>query len=313
MPHVPFLSRSGPAEKEGWLAALRAAMPDIDIEPFERLGDHARATAQVAIVADPDPADLRQLPNLRWVQSLWAGVERIVAELPKHGVTIVRMEDPEMARTMAEAVLAWTLYLHRDMPRYRHQQTEAKWREHPLRLPSDRTIGVLGLGNLGRQAARALLGQGFTVCGWSRSQAMMDQVTTFHGRDGLASMLSRSDIVVVLLPLTAETRGLLNAAALRAMRRGACLINFARGPIVDATALLAALDSGHLDHAVLDVFDEEPLPPSSRLWSHPSVTVLPHVSAPTNRQTASRIVADKLRRYFECGDIPAAVDRARGY
>ena len=313
MPVVPFLSRGPSDDTAGWLEALRAAMPDIEVERLEMLDDDVRAAAEVAIVADPDPADVARMPSLRWVQSLWAGIERLVTEPTLKGVTIVRMEDPQMAATMAEAVLAWTLYLHRDMPRYRRQQAQKLWQEHPMRLPGDRKVGVLGLGNLGRRAARTLLQQGFAVCGWSRSPASIEGIETFCGSDGLISVLSRSDIVVVLLPLTEDTRRVVDADALHAMRPGGCIINFARGALIDPDALLAALDSGHIDHAVLDVFDEEPLPASSRFWSHPSVTVLPHISAPTNRPTASRIAAGNIRRFFDSGAIPEPVDRVRGY
>lgn len=310
---IPFVSRGNPAEIAGWLKALRGAMPGFEIEELDALPDAARQEAEVAIVADPAPSDLAQLTNLRWIQSLWAGVEQIVSELPDNGMKIVRMEDPQMAKTMAEAVLAWTLYLHRDMPRYHRQQTESVWQQHPVRLPSERTIGFLGLGQLGRSAARVLLGQDFTVCGWSRTPATIEGVATHSGSEGLRSVLSKSDIIVILMPLTAQSRGLMDADALSVMRQGACLINFARGPIIDETALLSALDSGQIDHAVLDVFDEEPLPPTSPLWSHPCVTVLPHVSAPTTRSTAAKIAANNIKRFFETGAIPQAIDRSRGY
>ena len=140
-------------------------MPEVTIKTLSSLSPEELSAAEVAIVANPDPQDLLQLPRLRWIQSLWAGVERLVAELPEHSkVEIVRLEDPQMAKTMAEAVLAWVLYLHRDMPRYRRQQQERVWREHDLPLPSERTIGILGLGQLGRMSARVLLDQGFRAC-----------------------------------------------------------------------------------------------------------------------------------------------------
>jgi len=310
---IPFVSRGSRAEVEGWLEALRGAMPEFQIEELDTLPNPARLDAEIAIVADPAPSDLEQLPNLRWIQSLWAGVERIVAEVPDNGMKIVRMEDPQMARTMAEAVLAWTLYLHRDMPRYHQQQTEKLWQQHPVRLPSQRTIGLLGLGQLGRSAASVLRQQGFTISGWSRTSKTLENIATHSGPDGLKAVLSQSDIIIILMPLTAQTRGLIDAAALASLRPGACLINFARGAIVDESALLSALDSGHIDHAVLDVFDEEPLPPTSPFWSHPSVTVLPHISAPTTRSTAAAITADNIGRFFETGAIPQAIDRSRGY
>ncbi len=310
---IPFVSGGSRTDTAVWLEALQAAMPYFSIVEINALDEPARRAAQVAIVADPAPSDLETLPNLKWVQSLWAGVEKIVADLPVSEMKIVRLEDPQMAKTMAEAVLAWTLYLHRDMPYYRRQQARGMWEPRPMCAAPDRTIGLLGLGKLGRAAAGKLRDQGFTVCGWSRSQATIEGVATYSGVEGMKSVLSNSDIIVILVPLTHETRDLLDEKAISTMKKGASLINFSRGAIIDDAALLSALDRGHLDHAVLDVFREEPLPRSSPYWSHPSVTVLPHISAPTTRATASKIAADNIARFFETGVIPKAIDRSRGY
>ena len=311
---VPLVSRDRSSDVGEWQQALQAAMPEYRIRPLADLDIAQRDAAKVAIVADPDPADLRLLPNLIWVHSLWAGVERMVQELPQSDdLKIVRLEDPQMARTMAEAVLAWTLYLHRNMPRYRRQQDAGVWQPHPLPLPSERRVCILGLGNLGRAAAQALKANDFDVYGWNRSGGTIDGIETHSGEGGLEKALSGADIVVVLMPLTDQTRGMIGAEAFKNMRQGVSLINFARGPIIDDEALLDALDRGHVEHAVLDVFADEPLPEASRYWSHPSVTVLPHISAPTNRKTASRIVAENLRRFFLDGQVPRSVDRQRGY
>ncbi|MFS2117197.1 NAD(P)-dependent oxidoreductase, partial [Herbaspirillum frisingense] len=153
----------------------------------------------------------------------------------------------------------------------------------------------------------------FPVAGWSRSPRQLDGVETFSGMQGLTQLLSRSDILVCLLPLTHDTRGLLDAARLALLPPQAQLINFARGPIIDDGALRQALDAGQLKHAVLDVFATEPLPPASWQWTHPAVTVLPHCSAPTDAATASAIVAGNIRYYRESGVIPANVDLGRGY
>jgi glyoxylate/hydroxypyruvate reductase A len=248
------------------------------------------------------------------VQSTWAGVEAILPAVPD-GVAIARMVDPQLADTMAEAVLAWTLYLHRDMPRYARQQSATQWQEHPLVRPDARRIGIVGLGVLGQAAARSLVGQGFPVAGWSRTPKVVDRVTCFDGDGGLLALLERSDIVVNLLPHTNSTVGLLGAAEFAAMPQGAALINFGRGQTVDDRALLDALDRGHLTHAVLDVFDVEPLPTDHRFWSHDSVTVLPHISGPTSVDTAAVIAAENVRRFLATGELPAGalVDRTRGY
>lgn len=309
---IPFVHRVSPAEADAWLAALGDAAPELSIVDFARLSDAERASARVAIAANPDASALRTLPELRWIQSLWAGVEGIVQELADLPVPIVRMEDPQMAETMAEAVLTWTLYLHRDMPRYFRQQLLSQWLQHPVRLARERRVGILGLGKLGTAAAQVLCQHGFHVSGWSGSEKSA-AFATYWGTDGLYQLLSLSDIVIVLAPLTEATRGLLDARALSVLPQGASVINFARGALIDDQALLQALDAGHLSHAVLDVFTQEPLPAHSAFWQHAKITVLPHVSAPTNKPTACAIVARQLRNYFSTGAIPAAVDRSRGY
>ena len=313
-PVVPFVSSASPDERQAWREALPQALDGIaDVKPFEDLTDDERTAARVAIVANPDPANVAALPNLVWVQSLWAGVERLMGELPADGPKIVRLTDPQMAETMSEAVLAWTLYLHRGMPRYVAQQRQKIWQDHELKRPQERTVGILGLGKLGASAALRMKANSFNVIGWSRTEKSIDGIACRHGRDGLLEVLGKSDFIVLLMPLTDETRGLLGRDELSACKKGSSIINFARGPIIDKAALLDALDQGPLGHAVLDVFDVEPLPPSSRLWDHAKVTVLPHISAPTIISTASGIVAGNIGRYFEDGTIPPAVDRDRGY
>ena len=288
-------------------------MPDENVVALEDLDATQRAACDVAVVANPRPEDVVSLPNLKWVHSVWAGVERLVTELPAGELKIVRLVDPQLARAMAEAVLAWTLYLHRDMPRYARQQSARQWVQHDVVRPEAKTVLLLGLGVLGAASAAKLLEAGFRVCGWSRRRKALPGVDCHAGAEELAALLERSDILVCLLPLTAQTRGIVNAETLAALRAGAAVINFARGPIVEDAALRSALDAGRVSHAVLDVFDREPLPAHAWQWTHPSVTVLPHISAATDPSTASAIVAANIRRYRESGVIPTSVDRAAGY
>jgi len=311
---VPFVSSASAGEQAVWLSELpKSLSPFATVKPLAELTSDETANAKVAIVANPHVEDLVRLPNVEWVHSLWAGVEKLAAELPADGPKIVRMTDPQMAETMSEAVLAWTLYLHRDMPRYAQQQRAGIWQDHRLKLPGDRRVSVLGLGKLGQAAALRLKANGFSVAGWSRTPKTLEGIQTFHGQDGLKTILGQTDIAVLLVPLTPETHGLLDMTALGHLPRGASLINFARGPILNTAALLQHLDSGQLDHVVLDVFDEEPLPSGAPFWSHPKVTVLPHISAPTIPETACRILARNIRAYLEDGVIPEHVDRKRGY
>jgi len=310
---IAFVSRMNAETEAVWKHALRAAMPQEEILSFSELTNEQRRAVDFAIVANPDPADIAALPGLTWIHSLWAGVERLVLELGDKAPPIVRLKDPELSRVMAEAALAWTYYLQRDMPAYRDNQQKTLWQEFDYRHPREMTIGLLGLGALGTAAAERLRHAGFNVAGWSRSAKAIGGVETLTGDDGLQTLLEKSDILVCLVPLTDATRGLLDAGRLAAMKNGAALINFARGAVIIAEDLIAALDSGRLSHAVLDVFEQEPLPVSSAFWQHPKVTVLPHISAPTSRESSARIVAGNVYTWRETGTLPETVDMARGY
>jgi len=312
---VPLVSRLTRAEQSEWITTLDQAIDDASICRLDELSEHERGQIKVAIVANPDPEELTTLPNLEWVQSLWAGVEKLIDDRLDQSLKVVRLVDPRLSETMAEAALAWTFYLHRDMPLYRQQQTEREWLQHAVKLSSERKVGVLGLGKLGLSVAEKLNDAGFVVSGWSRSRKSNDDLPfeCFIGDDGLLGLLRQSEILIVLLPLTAETQGLLNFERLGLLPRGASIINFARGTIVDAQGLIEYLDSQHLAHAVLDVFDQEPLPVDSPFWAHPNITVLPHIAAPTHKASASKLVAKHLHNYLEQGLIPDTVDKSKGY
>jgi len=308
-----FVGQISTTDKKAWLNKISPFLKNIIIVPFEDLTKEQKLDIEVAIVANPDPKELLELKNLVWVQSLWAGVERLLAELPQAKFGIVRMVDPNLSSTMAEAVLAWTFYLHRDMPKYLLQQKNKIWLQNELIEIKERNVGILGLGNLGRASAEKLFLNGFNVYGWSRNQTNIQGVKCFSSAIGLQKMLKETDILICLLPLTDETDSLLNYKNLGLLPHGASLINFSRGQIVDDNALLQHLDSGHLKHAVLDVFDIEPLPKESSLWNSTNITILPHISAPTNIRTASKLVVNNLLQYFETGKIPETVERSRGY
>lgn len=310
---IPFICAADYAFAQPWLAALQAALPHERIVALDALDAQARASCDFAIVANPDPRALAQLPQLKWVHSVWAGVERLVEDLQQSPVEIVRLVDPQLADTMAEAVLAWTLYLHRDMPRYARQQAAGQWLAHDHVPAQDKTVALLGLGELGMACAARLLAAGFKVAGWSRSRKDLPGVQCHAGDEELPALLAGADILVCLLPLTPQTQDMLDARALAHLKPGAALINFARGAIIDDAALRAALDCGRLTHAVLDVFRSEPLAAEQWQWQHPRVTVLPHISAPTNRSTAAAIVAANVRHYRETGALPARVDKQRRY
>lgn len=313
-PLVPYVRRPDWPPNEQLVAELCAAMPDVDVVEFADIDAGRLDDVVVAVVDGPSGDQLARLPSLELVQSTWAGVEAVVPAVPEQ-VAVARLVDPQMADTMAEAVLAWTLYLHRDMPRYARQQREQVWQEHPLVHARDRRVGIAGLGALGTAAARTLVEHGFAVSGWARSVKEIDGVACHVGDDGFRAVLGTSDIVVNLLPHTDATVGTFDSHALDAMPVGSAIINFGRGPTIDDSALLDALDRGQIGHAVLDVFDDEPLPTSHPFWTHESVTVLPHISAPTTVETAAVIAAENVLAYLATGRLPvdALVDRSRGY
>jgi len=263
------------------------------------------------LVATPPAGTFQPLKRLKLVQSLWMGVERLLAdpEFPK-GVPLARLVDPGMVAAMSETVLAHVLDWHRHHYYYRLEQEARRWRRLNQHLASDRTIGLLGLGELGSDAARKLGALGFNLVGWSRRPKTLAGVTCLTDLD---AVLERSDVVVCLLPLTPHTRGILNSKTFRKIKLGGAVINVARGGHLVAEDLIAALDSGHLAHAYLDVFEHEPLTHDHPLWTHPGITVTPHAAALTEPRTAiPRIVenVERLRR----GEPPLnLVDLDAGY
>ena len=295
-----------------WLSAFRTAWPGIDIRGWPQVGE--RAEIDYAFAWKQPQGVLSDLPNLKVIFSLGAGVEHVLrdATLPAH-VPLVRMVDPTLVTGMVEFVLMRVLHYHRSMPAYEAQQRAGVWQPLPQLLPSQRRVGILGLGVLGQAAARALVGLGFDVAGWSRTAKQVPGVESFAGDGALATFLERCDILVCLLPLTDATQGILNHQHLSLLPRGAFLINAARGGHLVETDLIPLLDAGHLAGATLDVFTVEPLPAGHPFWMHPQITLLPHAAALTHPATAARIVAANIERHRRGEPLLNVVDRARGY
>lgn len=310
---IPFISQLPKHQEAIWLSALNQALPNENIVNFKDIAPAEKKHCQFAIVANPKTEVLAEFEHLTWLQSVWAGVDQLMTALLGSPIEIVRLVDPRLSETMAEAVLAWSLYLHREMPKYAKQQQNKLWQQLPYVSASERRIGVLGLGALGQQSAKQLQNHGFKVMGWSRSAKTLASISTYSGEQGLRQMLAQSDILVCLLPLTAVTHGLINKALLEQLPKGSSLINFARGAIVNTEDLLNALNCEHINHAVLDVFEQEPLLSSSELWQHPNITILPHISAPTTIDTACQIVAKNIAHYRQTGELPRCVDKTIGY
>jgi glyoxylate/hydroxypyruvate reductase A len=302
---VNILFASETEKAEFWLPLLERALPQ------DRFFVAAEERIDVALVATPPAGMLKRLRGAKLIQSLWMGVEKLLADpdLPK-GVPLARLIDPGMVAAMSETVLGHVLDWHRHLYRYRAYQPEAKWRRHKQYLAADRTVGILGMGELGTDAAKKLLALGFRVAGYSRRPKSVPGVQSFTD---LEAMLPLCNALVCLLPLTAQTRGIVNAKTLSLLRPHSCLINVARGPHVVNDDLLKALDSGHLGHAYLDVFDSEPLPKDSPLWKHPGVSITPHSAALTEPRTAIAKIVENVERVRR-GETPLhLVDFAAGY
>ena len=308
--NILFVTAEESAER--WREPLSAALPgerlyfDADeIDPAE---------IDIVLTAVAPSGALAPFRRARLIQSIWMGVETLVADptLPPD-VPLARMIDPSMTRAMVESAVAHVTAAHLQLDELARQQREARW--EPLRNPlaSERTVGILGLGELGRAVAEGLLGLDFRVRGWSRTARRTQGVECFAGEGGLAAFLAKSEILVALLPLTAGTRGRIDAKFLDGLPAGAVLINLARGGLVNDDDLLRALEAGRLRHAVLDVFNVEPLPPEHPYWHHPRVTVTPHMAALTNPRTAAAFIAENVRRLRAGEPLLGIVDRGRGY
>lgn len=293
---------------DAWAPALRAACPEMELC---RDGDPAGFDALIYAPGYPAQGvlDFAPFTRARVVQSLWAGVERIVTN-PTLTQPLCRMVDPGLAHGMTEYCLGWAMRMHLGMDR--HAQ-DGVWRNAAVPpLARERRVTVLGMGELGQAVAQGLRGAGFDVAGWSRSGAPVPGLPVLAGPD-LPAALARADILVCLLPDTAQTRDLLDARRLAHLPRDAAIINAGRGTLIVEADLLAALDSRALSHAVLDVFRTEPLPPDHPFWASPHVTVTPHVAAETRPATAAGVAAENLRRAMRNEPLLHQVDRNRGY
>ena len=298
---------------QDWKAALLAVDPSLEIRLFPDAGDPSEIEAAVVWTAH-DMMELRRYPNLKLIVSMGAGVEHLLRPPgPPPGIPVARLKDVLLTSAMAEWVLLNVLRFHRQDPEYRALQQRKEWLELSAPSTAERRIGILGIGELGSASARVLTSLGFPVMGWSRSAKTLPGVQSFHGADGLMAMAAQSDILICLLPLTPQTRGVLNARLLSALPRGADVINRARGGHMVAEDMLAALDSGHIAGAALDVFEPEPLPAESRFWSHPKVFLTPHAASITIPSSVAPQVVENIRNLRAGRPLINLVDFSLGY
>jgi glyoxylate/hydroxypyruvate reductase A len=307
--NVQFIT--GEAVFEEYRAPLEYALDKAGISAALAMHHAPERVDYIVYAPSGGNVDLAPYVTAKAALGLWAGVETIITN-PTLTMPYARMVDPGLTQGMVEWVAGHVLRHHlgidADICR-----SDGKWVKHIPPLASQRRVGLLGLGELGAACASTLAGLGFDVAGWSRRPKQIAGVACHSGDSGLDAVLARSEILVLLLPLTAATDSVLDAAALAKLPRGAVVLNPGRGGLIDDRALLAALDSGHLGHATLDTFRVEPLPETHTFWSHPGVTVTPHIASETRADTAAGVIAENIRRGEAGEPLLHLIDRAAGY
>jgi glyoxylate/hydroxypyruvate reductase len=300
-----------------WAAKMRESMPNRSVRVWPEMGD--TKTVHYAAAWLPPANVLKDLPNLKVIFSLGAGVDAILSDptLPRN-IPIVRVNDPDMTMRMSEHVVMHVLMHHRQQGRIEENQRNKNWDGFATHAASALRVGVMGLGVLGRDAAKKIAMMGFPTAGWSRTRKAIAGVECSAGAAERDAFLARTDVLVCLLPATAETDGILNAALIRKLSRhgpfGApIIINAGRGRQQVEEDILAALDSGELHGASLDVFRKEPLPKDSRFWTHPKVLLTPHSAADSDPATICNYVARQIARFEKDGHLENLVDVTRGY
>ncbi|MCJ2015094.1 2-hydroxyacid dehydrogenase [Methylobacterium sp. J-076] len=294
-----------------WRTALEALLPDVRVRAPEEIGPED--DVRYALVWKPPAGFFARHPGLRLITILGAGADALVGRDDLPDVPVARLSDPEMARMMTHYVLFAVLRYARDIPAFEAAQRAGRWHYLHPREAREIRVGVLGLGDLGGAAARELARQGFAVSGWSRTPKDLPGLTSHAGAAALLPFLGQADILVVMLPLTPETRRLIGPREIAALPPGAKIVNVSRGPVIDEAALVEALRSGHVGGATLDVFEVEPLAEGHPLWGMENVLVTPHLASVAIPASAARQIAHNIRRVWEGLAPEHRVDLARGY
>jgi glyoxylate/hydroxypyruvate reductase A len=309
MINVLFAAR--PERWDTYEAPLRTALDAAGINAHLAQDIAPEEVDYIVYAPNSNLQDFTPYNRARAVLNLWAGVEKITGNETLK-IPLARMVDPGLTTGMVEWVTGHVLRYHLGMDAHIVNPSH-EWVPTAPPLARERDVVILGLGALGTACAQTLLGLGFRVTGWSRSPKDVTGVSCFHGEEGLSQALAKGQIVVTLLPDTPATTNILNAATLAQLPQGAFLINPGRGPLIDDDALIAALDTGQIAHATLDVFRIEPLPQDHPYWAHPNVTVTPHIAAETRTITASEVIVENIRRGEAGEPYIHLVDRALGY
>ncbi len=303
--------KSEPERGRRWQRLLAEQAPEVHFQLWPDITDPE--SVDYLIAWQPPENLMQQFPNLKVLFSVGAGADQFdYASLPP-ALPVVRMVEPGLTSGMVEYVTFAVLGLHRKMPRYLHQQRQQLWLEQPAQPASSCRVGVMGLGMLGEAVLQPLVQMGFACAGWSRSAKNLAGVQSFVGEEQLGAFLARSDILICLLPLTAATTGILNRDVFSQLPQGASLVQVGRGKHLQQDHLLAALDSGQLSAAVIDVTTPEPLPAGHPFWQHPGIWLTPHIASQTQPESAVQALLDNLRRFERGETMNGLVNRERGY
>ena len=296
-----------------WLKCLRLAMPEVDIRVYPDDGDVNEV--EFAVVWKHPRGILKKYPNLKAILSLGAGVDHIISDpdLPK-GLPIVRLVDKKLTHEMCLHALHWVLHFHSDQYLYRSQQLKRQWIQQSSIQTEDRTIGIMGLGNIGRSIGELLVTQSFNVIGWGANQkSSLTDIKYYYGQDQLSDFLGRTNILINVLPLTSDTTNIITKKELSLLPKDSFIINIGRGGIINEDDLLTLLSEGHIKAAALDVFAQEPLPENNSLWDHPSVYITPHIAGQSNPNSAGQTISENIYR-IQKGELPYPIySKTNGY
>ena len=300
-------------DMEVWSNGLQKAMPEMDIKVYPDDGDVNEV--EFAVVWKHPRGILKKYPNLKAILSLGAGVDHIISdpELPE-GIPIVRLVDKKLTHEMCLHALHWVLHFHSDQYLYRSQQLKRQWIQQSSIQTEDRTIGIMGLGNIGRSIGELLVTQSFNVIGWGANQkSSLTDIKYYYGQDQLSDFLGRTNILINVLPLTSDTANIITKKELSLIPKDSFIINIGRGGIINENDLMTLLSEGHIKAAALDVFAQEPLPENNSLWDHPSVYITPHIAGQSNPNSAGQTISENIYR-IQKGELPYPIySRTNGY
>ena len=300
-------------DMEVWSNGLQKAMPEMDIKVYPDDGDVNEV--EFAVVWKHPRGILKKYPNLKAILSLGAGVDHIISDpdLPE-GLPIIRLVDKKLTHEMCLHALHWVLHFHSDQYLYRSQQLKRQWIQQSSIQTEDRTIGIMGLGNIGRSIGELLVTQSFNVIGWGANQkSSLTDIKYYYGQDQLSDFLGRTNILINVLPLTSDTTNIITKKELRLLPKNSFIINIGRGGIINEDDLLTLLSEGHIKAAALDVFAQEPLPENNSLWNHPSVYITPHIAGQSNPNSAGQTISENIYR-IQKGELPYPIySRTNGY